>query len=113
MIVIQVLVALAALLALGGLICRLNALSWRTHQPSVVAMHLGLAVADLWALQCAVTDQVNPGAIGIVVAALSWLWMSLRTWVDGPPPHTEAHGLPLAERHAELRSIVSEKRGLR
>lgn len=67
------------------LICRLDAMTWRTHQASVVSMHIGMALlcvsAFLW--------PVNVGELGGIVATASWLWVSLPTWAKGPPEHTE------------------------
>jgi hypothetical protein len=71
-----------------ALVCRLDAMTWRTHQASVVAMHLGMALACIWAF----IAPLNLGTIGAVLATSSWLWVSLPTWAGGPPEHTQTRG---------------------
>ncbi len=93
MIALIVVVEILALAGLAGIVCRLDQLSWRTHQAAVVAMHIGLGLGCLWALLEAVEGAVNLGGVGVVVATVCWLWTSLPTWAVGPPEHTQMpHG---------------------
>lgn len=92
---INVAVGLLAAAALYGLLCRLNELTWRTHSWVAICMHLGLAVGCCWALGDVYRGEVNPGTLGIIVASLCWLYLSLPTWRYGPPQHLRAeHDAP-------------------
>lgn len=80
---------LLAILALGGLLCRINDLGWATHSKAVVGMHAGLAIACCWAMGDFYYGQITPGALGAVGASLCWLYISLPTWREGPPTHVK------------------------
>lgn len=82
-------VLLLALLALYGLCCRLALVSWKTHQPTVVAFHLLLALACLGAAYNAVEMTADVSHVCAIAATLLWLSISYETWRDGPPPYTE------------------------
>lgn len=92
---LSLLLGFAAIGALAGIVCRLDALSWRTHQPAVVAMHMALGVACVWALVEAVAKDISIGSAASVAATLCWLWTSLPTWAKGPPSHTHQHQEPV------------------
>ena len=85
MMILQYITWTLAALCLAALICRLDAMTWRTHQAGVISMHLGMALVCVWAL----LSPVNVGLVGGVLSTASWLWVSLSTWRDGPPQHTE------------------------
>lgn len=68
---------------------RLRAMTWRTHQPRVVAMHLLMA---LW-LGAVAYDALIYGAapwyqLLSIGSAGAWLRVSWETWRSGPPIHT-------------------------
>lgn len=86
MIVLQVILCAIAASALGGVICRLDKLQWKTHLPSVILMHIGLGLSSAWALYSFTAADFNPGAFGAIVGTVSWLWVSLQSWKDGKPP---------------------------
>lgn len=89
--VLRIVVEVLALVGLAGIVCRLDALSWKTHQLAVVAMHVGMGVGCLWAILEAVEGVVTLGGAGAVVTTLCWLWTSFTTWAKGPPTHTMIH----------------------
>ena len=97
MLLVQIILGLAAAVALGGLVCRLVQMNWRTHQAAVVGMHGGLALGCVWALHDLVAGIITPGTAGAVAAACCWLWASLPTWPNGPPRHTEMRRVPLGQ----------------
>jgi outer membrane protease len=88
MIALQIVAGLMASAALGGMICRLEAMTWRTHQAAVIIMHMGLALGCLWAIHDAIRGEVSLGTVGAIVTAWGWMVVSLETWKHGPPVHT-------------------------
>ena len=88
MIVLQFVVGAIALGCLAALVCRLDAMNVRTHQPTVIGMHVGMALGCAWSLYEAGTGSLSPGSVGAVGAAGCWLWVSLPTWAKGPPVWT-------------------------
>lgn len=89
--VLRIVVEVLALVGVAGIICRLDPLTWKRHQPVVVAMHVGMGLGCLWALFEAIDGAVTPGSVGAVVTTLCWLWTSFPTWAKGPPAHTVSH----------------------
>lgn len=92
MMILQYITWALAGVCLLALICRLDGLSWRTHQASVVSMHIGMALLCV----AAFLAPVSIGELGGIVATASWLWVSLPTWAAGPPQHTETRPGELA-----------------
>lgn len=84
---LHIALAVAAIVALGGVLCRLFALDHRQHRWGVIAMHGGLAVACLWAVVESLSGRATAGDVGAVIGTLAWLGLSLSTWRSGPPPH--------------------------
>lgn len=109
MIVLQFVVGALALVALAACICRLDAMTWRTHQASVISMHIGLGIGCAWALYSASTAQITLGDVGIVVGAVCWIWISLPTWGDGLPPKWTETGASELDRLA-LRAVVGGRK---
>lgn len=89
--ILRIVVEVLALVGLAGIVCRLDALTWKTHQLAVVAMHVGMGVGCLWAILEAVEGVVTLGGAGAVITTLCWLWTSFPTWAKGPPTHTMSH----------------------
>lgn len=108
MIVLQFVVGAAALACLAVLVCRLDAMNVRTHQPTVIGMHVGMALGCAWALYGAGVGVVSPGSVGSVAAAACWLWVSLPTWAKGPPVWTETG--PSELMRAELRQVIGGRK---
>jgi hypothetical protein len=81
--------------ALYGLICRLKAVSWRTHKAGVVLFHLLLALMCCSAIYHALEQTISTGDFLSVGVALSWLSISLKTWRHGPPSYTESDAMKL------------------
>lgn len=82
-------IGVSAIAALAALICRIDAMTWRTTSGPVIGMHLGLAIACIWAIGETFEHRLTPGAAGAVIASLCWLWVSYPTWAKGPPAHAE------------------------
>ena len=108
MIVLQFVLGAVALVALSACICRLDAMTWKTHQPSVIAMHIGLGIGCAWAVYSASIAEITLGDIGIVIGSACWLWLSLPTWKEGPPKWTET-GASELDRLA-LRAVVGGRK---
>lgn len=98
-IVLQWFIGIPALLVLLPYLDRLRSMSWRTHLPAVVGMHLLLA---LWLGAVAYEALVFGTApwwhvLGISGAG-TWICVSWETWRAGPPVHTESGPMPLGSR---------------
>jgi hypothetical protein len=70
-----------------ALVCRLGLMSWRTTKPVIVLMHIGLMFATLWAGYWAWIGAADLGDAGSVMAAICWIAISYRSWVQGVPDH--------------------------
>jgi len=80
--------------ALFGLVCRLNSMTWKTHKPWVISMHIGMAISCAWAIKDCIMSEVTPGSIGAILGAFSWIITSLPTWRYSPPAHTRTEPAP-------------------
>ena len=89
--VLALVIEVLAIAGIAGIACRIDQMTWQTHQAAVVAMHVGMGFACLWAFLDAVEGVVNLGGVGAVVSTVCWLWTSLPTWAFGPPKHTMKH----------------------
>jgi hypothetical protein len=105
MIVLQFVVGAIALGCLAALVCRLDAMNLRTHQPTVIGMHVGMALGCAWSLYEAGVGHLSPGSVGSVAGAACWLWVSLPTWAKGPPVWTETG--PGDLMRSELSKVVN------
>lgn len=84
----QVLVLSVSVPTVAAYICRLTMLSVWDNRISIVALHASLAMASGWAGYHAFTDSLTAGDIVSLVGAVSWIIVSLPTWVGGVvPPH--------------------------
>lgn len=92
---IQGLIVGAACAALFGLLCRIDAMTWRTHRWHVVAGHVALAVAVIFS--GAEAAQSSAGLIEscVVVGAVCWLGWTWPEWQEGPPERTQSRPMPL------------------
>lgn len=86
----------AGLLALAVFVpylVRLAAVSWRTHQWRVVALHVLWA---LWLVQTAwsafAEQEAGAAELLAIGTAALWIWISHDTWRNGPPEHTTRPG---------------------
>ncbi len=100
--VIDYLLIAAAIPAIGAFVCRLTTLDMKKHSPLVIAMHIGMAIAVAQALWDAVSphEDVSAGDVAAVLAAISWLAISFKTWKNGVPAHfTKPEALQEARLH--------------
>lgn len=95
-------VGVTALVILLPYLDRLRSISWKTHQPAVVAMHLLMAV---WLGSVAYDALIYGDApwyqMLSIASAGSWLIVSWETWRSGPPTYTESGPAPLAFRKSQ------------
>lgn len=93
----NLLALLVAVPLAAAYVCRLDALSWRTARPLVVAYHL---TALLYLAGCA-TAALTGRDLGFewlgMLLCLLWLWQSWPTWRHGPPAHVRSRSMPLEE----------------
>jgi 2-methylcitrate dehydratase PrpD len=96
---LEILMMLAAAGTVLGYICRLDPLRFGRHQLRVIAMHVALLACAAAAGFSAWSGHVGLQDVAGLVAAASWLWISLPTWRHGPPSHvTKAERIPRAGR---------------
>jgi len=98
----QGLIFMTAALALGGLVCRLASINWRTHLWRVVGLHAALAIAVGQALVAAATGDAGLIEAAASVAGLLHLYVTWPTWAAGPPSYTESKPVPLDESCSEF-----------
>lgn len=96
--VLHNLVLAGAAVGLFGTLCRLNALQYRAHRPSIVLMHVALAGASVMAGAHALGGDTDPGDVAIVAATLCWLRASYSTWRDGVPAIYHSGPVPLDDQ---------------
>lgn len=94
----------AAIVGVAAYVCRLDSLRVRRHSLVVIGMHLGHAVACIFAGFHAWDGDAGPLDVAAVVAALAWIWISLPTWGSGVVPQ-QFHTRPGALGDAELRQV--------
>jgi hypothetical protein len=78
---------IAAAIALGAYVCRLDALHWRQHRISVVLIHLLQACSCAWVITQAAQGLATWEHASITATALGWLWVTFWSWRNGPPAH--------------------------
>lgn len=78
-------VAAGASVSLIALLCRLDALRYRSHMLSIVLMHVFLGATCVLALMHALAGQVDIIDAAAVASALCWIKASYRNWRDGVP----------------------------
>jgi hypothetical protein len=84
--VVQLLAGALALVAAFGVVCRLDAVSFRTHKLSVVMFHLLLGFVCGLVADRALDGQAGAIDLLSVSVAVLWLWMSYKTWSGGEAP---------------------------
>lgn len=94
-------VLILSLSALIGVLCRLEGLTWRTHRPAVVGMHVAWGVACCVSAYRAAYGDVSVGDLASSIGVLCWLSMSLPTWRNGPPEHA-SKPMPLDGRESKV-----------
>jgi hypothetical protein len=84
---LQTLLLCLAVPTMVGFICRLALLDIKNHRPAVILMHVAMAMSVSWAGYHGHLGTADMGDFAAVVASLSWLCLSLRTWKGGVPHH--------------------------
>jgi hypothetical protein len=73
-------IMLAAVGALFALVCRLDALHWRTDKRAVILLHIALASAVMAAAVHAYQGATDVQDVCIVAAGIAWIVHSLPAW---------------------------------
>ena len=71
--------------ALGGCVCRLDALHWREHRPVAIIMHIALALGCAWCLTKSVAGTAGLDELALALLAAGWIAASYGEWSAGVP----------------------------
>lgn len=82
---LNVAVAAGAAAGLFAVLCRLDALRYRSHRTSIVLMHVALGGSCIFAGAHALAGEAAPGDFAAVAVALCWVRASYSSWRDGVP----------------------------
>lgn len=76
-------------------VCRLSMLSFRTHAPLIIIMHVCLAISVAFSGYQAWLGIANLGDVATVLGSLAWIIVSYETWKGGVPDHFDTSPAPL------------------
>lgn len=85
MAVLYALICAVSILTVGAYICRLDWLEFRKHHPGAIIFHVAMLACAAAAGVSAYEKSTGLMEASGLVAALSWLWLSMPSWRYGPP----------------------------
>jgi hypothetical protein len=72
--------------AMVAYVCRLSLLHWSLHRARYILVHIVLGACASWSLRMAAEGRVSALSVALLIAALTWVALTYRTWSRGVPP---------------------------
>lgn len=108
-IALDLVVAVAAVVALIASLCRVDALRYRRHRMSIILMHVGIGIGCVFAGMHALLGQTDTVDIAMVATSLAWMRASYRNWRNGVPAQYSTSPAPLDEVPPQVQQVVDAK----